>query len=185
MPVGPNFHLFMKGRDMNSNDPDLFSAQDTLRELRRHFAAINKLLLSWSQTLRSRREQTGARIVGMIQERSPETVREYRERLLSRMREILEGTQIDESRILTEAAIFADRTAVDEETVRLKSHITQMRETLELDVPAGRKLDFIVQEMNREANTIASKCNDGQLTRVVLEIKSEIEKIREQIQNIE
>ncbi len=123
--------------------------------------------------------------VTFIESRSPQTVEEYRERLTKRMQEILESKQIDESRILTEAAIYADHIATDEETVRLRSHIEQIRGMLEDDAPAGRKLDFIVQELNRETNTIGSKCNSGDITRAVLDMKSEIEKIREQVQNIE
>ena len=98
---------------------------------------------------------------------------------------MLADTKIDEQRILTEAAIFADKVAVDEETVRLRSHISQLKNLFEQDVPIGRKLDFLVQEMNREANTIGSKCTDLEISEYVIEIKSEIEKIREQIQNIE
>ena len=101
------------------------------------------------------------------------------------MQEILNGVEIDEQRILTEAAIFADKTAVAEETIRLRPHVAQMHEMLESDAPNGRKLDFIVQEMNREANTIGSKVSDAELAHVVVDIKGEIEKIREQIQNIE
>lgn len=123
--------------------------------------------------------------VAFIEKRSPQTVAEYRDRLTRKMQEILESTQIDEGRILTEAAIYADHVAVDEETVRLRSHISQMRGMLSGNSPVGRKLDFIVQELNRETNTIGSKCNDGEISKVVLEMKSEIEKIREQIQNIE
>ncbi len=123
--------------------------------------------------------------LAQIEERSPKTVLEYRERLTAKMREVLENTQIDESRILTEAAIFSDRVAIDEETVRLRSHIAQMREILKSTVPVGRKLDFIVQELNRETNTIGSKCSDSEITRIVLEVKAEVEKIREQVQNIE
>lgn len=123
--------------------------------------------------------------VSAVEERSPQTVSEYRERLRAKMLEILESTQIDDSRVLTEAAIFADRVAVDEETVRLRSHISQMRELLVGSGPVGRKLDFIVQELNRETNTIGSKCGDNEITRIVLDMKSEVEKIREQVQNIE
>ena len=123
--------------------------------------------------------------VAFVEQRSPKTVSEYRERLTRKMQEVLENAQLDESRILTEAALYADRIAVDEETVRLRSHISQMRDMLKSSVPVGRKLDFIVQELNRETNTIGSKCNDGEITKVVLETKSEIEKIREQVQNIE
>lgn len=123
--------------------------------------------------------------VAEVEERSPETVKEYREKLFARMSEILGDKNIDESRILTEAAIYADKVAVAEETVRLRSHIEQFRSILELTEPVGRKLDFLVQEMNRETNTIGSKANDLTLARVVVDMKSEIEKIREQIQNIE
>lgn len=125
------------------------------------------------------------RLVGLAEERSPQTVREYRERLETRLREILEDKSVDETRLVTEAAIFADKTAVAEETVRLHSHIAQLRELIEMDEPVGRKLDFLVQEFNREANTIGSKGNDLQMARIVVDLKSEIEKIREQIQNVE
>ncbi len=125
------------------------------------------------------------RLVGLAEERSPQTVREYRERLEARLREILEDRSVDETRLVTEAAIFADKTAVAEETVRLHSHIAQLRELIESDEPVGRKLDFLVQEFNREANTIGSKGNDLQMARIVVDLKSEIEKIREQIQNVE
>ena len=126
-----------------------------------------------------------AALVSKVEERSPETVAEYREKLCQRMEEVLENTQIDESRILTEAAIFADKVAVDEETVRLRSHLTQLEEMLTKGGAIGRKLDFLIQEFNREANTIGSKCSDVALSRVVVDIKGEIEKIREQVQNIE
>lgn len=125
------------------------------------------------------------RMVGEVETRSPERVKEYREKLLARMQEVLADTSIDETRILTEAAIYADKTAVDEETVRLRSHLHQMDEMLKETQPVGRKLDFLVQEMNREANTIGSKAGDVAMARIVVDIKSEIEKIREQIQNIE
>ena len=101
------------------------------------------------------------------------------------MQEALQSASIDESRILTEAAIFADKVAVDEETVRLRSHLSQLREMLQSGVPVGRKLDFLIQEINRESNTIGSKCSDLQIARDVVELKAEIEKIREQVQNIE
>lgn len=123
--------------------------------------------------------------VDFIDARSPETVNAYRQRLEEKIRELIGDTSIDEQRLLTETAIFADKVAVAEETVRLKSHIAQLTELLYSDAPAGRKLDFIVQEMNRETNTIGSKAQDIEITRTVVEIKSEIEKIREQIQNIE
>lgn len=123
--------------------------------------------------------------VSIVEERSPKLVEEYRKRLYERMREVLDGKQIDESRILLEAGIFSEKTAVDEETVRLRSHIAQFRSMLESAEPVGRKLDFLVQEMNRETNTIGSKVQDIEVTRIVVDQKSEIEKIREQVQNIE
>lgn len=123
--------------------------------------------------------------VDIVDERSPKIVEDYRKRLYDRMTEVLQGKEIDESRILLEAGIFADKTAVSEETVRLRSHIAQFREMLESGEPVGRKLDFLVQEMNRETNTIGSKVQDIEVTKIVVDQKSEIEKIREQIQNIE
>ena len=131
------------------------------------------------------RTATIEQLVSKVEERSPQTVAEYRARLEAKMAEILQNTQIEESRILTEAAIFADKVAVDEETVRLRSHIAQLREMLEQAGAVGRKLDFLIQEFNREANTIGSKCNDIDIARVVVDIKAEIEKIREQVQNLE
>ena len=124
-------------------------------------------------------------LVSVVEERSPQTVREYRQRLEARLRELLEDRNVDEQRLSTECAIFADKTAVDEETVRLRSHIAQFRTMLEDGSPIGRKMDFLIQEFNRESNTIGSKCNDAQLASVVVELKSEIEKIREQLQNVE
>ena len=120
-----------------------------------------------------------------VEERSPQCVTEYREKLEARMREILESATIEPQRILTEAAIFADKIAVDEETVRLHSHIAQFKEMLKKGGAIGRKLDFLVQELNREVNTIGSKANDLEITSIVVDIKAEIEKIREQVQNIE
>lgn len=123
--------------------------------------------------------------VAFVEERSPQTVREYREKIEQKIKELIGDVQIDEQRLLTETAIHADKIAVAEETVRLRSHITSLCSMLDEGGVIGRKLDFIVQEMNRETNTIGSKCQDMEITRVVVEIKSEIEKIREQIQNIE
>ena len=132
-----------------------------------------------------RRLDTIGAITRLIEERSPQTVAEYRQKLMARMQEVLQSASIDESRILTEAAIFADKVAVDEETVRLRSHLSQLREMLQSGVPVGRKLDFLIQEINRESNTIGSKCSDLQIARDVVDLKAEIEKIREQVQNIE
>ena len=134
--------------------------------------------------LRSR-GNTILELVSQVEAGNPQTVADYRARLETKMREVLENTSIDESRILTEAAIFADKVAVDEETVRLRSHLDQMNTMLSGDAAIGRKLDFLLQEMNREANTIGSKCTDVRLARVVVDIKAELEKIREQTQNIE
>lgn len=124
-------------------------------------------------------------VVGKVEERSPQTVAAYRQRLEAKMQEVLQSTTIDESRILTEAAIFADKIAVDEETVRLRSHIAQLRAMLASDEPVGRKLDFLIQEVNRECNTIGSKCSDLTIAQDVVNMKAEVEKIREQVQNME
>ena len=123
--------------------------------------------------------------VSVIEKNSPVTVEQYRERLLGKLNEVLGSSGIDESRILTEAAIFADKIAVDEETVRLRSHISQLRQMLKTGSPIGRKIDFLLQEFNREANTTGSKCQNSDIAHTVVDLKSEIEKIREQIQNIE
>ena len=131
------------------------------------------------------RLQTVEDYVSTVEKRSPETVQEYRERLYRKMCDVLQSSGVDEQRILLEAGIFADKVAVDEETVRLRSHVAQMRGMLETGSPIGRKMDFLVQEFNRESNTIGSKCNNSTITKTVIDLKSEIEKIREQIQNIE
>ena len=123
--------------------------------------------------------------VSFVEARSPRSVAEYREKLYAKMQEVLQSTTVDEARILTEAAIFADKVAVDEETVRLRSHMDQIRVMLRADEPIGRKLDFLMQEINRETNTIGSKCSDLKIARTVVDMKAELEKIREQIQNIE
>ena len=125
--------------------------------------------------------------VEKIEKRSPETVKNYSDRLYAKIKETLDGlgTDVDDQRILTEVAVFADKVAVDEETVRLKSHISQFRDLIDSDEPVGRKLDFLVQELNREVNTIGSKAQDLSITKMVVDMKAEIEKIREQIQNIE
>lgn len=123
--------------------------------------------------------------VGRVEERSPEVTKLHYDRLYAKISELLQDKNVDEQRLLTEAAIFADKTAVDEESVRLRSHISQYRELLELDEPIGKRLDFLIQEFNREVNTTGSKCNDLSITKIVLEMKATVEKIREQIQNIE
>ena len=134
--------------------------------------------------LRSR-GQTILEYVAQVEAGNGQTVIDYRTRLENKLKEVLANTAIDESRILTEAAIFADKVAVDEETVRLRSHLEQMNTMLTTGGAIGRKLDFLLQEMNRETNTIGSKCTDLKLTRIVVNIKAELEKIREQTQNIE
>ena len=131
------------------------------------------------------RGNTIAELVSQVEAGNAQTVIDYRTRLENKIREVLENTNIDESRILTEAAIFADKVAVDEETVRLRSHLEQMNTMLTTGGAVGRKLDFLLQEMNRETNTIGSKCTDVRLARIVVDIKAELEKIREQTQNIE
>ena len=140
-------------------------------------AALDKDLRSRGDTIRS--------LVAQVEQGNAQTDIDYRARLEAKLKEVLANTAIDESRILTEAAIFADKDAVDEETVRLRSHLQQMDTMLTTGGAVGRKLDFLLQEMNREANTIGSKCTDVRLARVVVDIKAELEKIREQTQNIE
>ena len=134
--------------------------------------------------LRSRGDKI-LELVANVEAGNAQTVIDYRARLEAKLKEVLANTSIDESRILTEAAIFADKVAVDEETVRLRSHLEQMNNMLTAGGAVGRKLDFLLQEMNREANTIGSKCTDVRLARIVVDIKAELEKIREQTQNIE
>ena len=131
------------------------------------------------------RLETISRLTGVVEENAPKTVAEYRARLEQKLQEVLATANIDESRVLTEAAIFADKIAVDEETVRLRSHISQLPGLTNGESPAGRKMDFLIQELNREANTIGSKCQNADIAHVVVELKAEIEKIREQIQNVE
>ena len=152
-----------------------FTGYDAMRS--REGQALENDLRSRGQTILS--------LVSQVEAGSAQTVADYRARLENKLREVLASTTIDEGRILTEAAIFADKVAVDEETVRLRSHLEQMDAMLTAGGSVGRKLDFLLQEMNREANTIGSKCSDVRLARLVVEIKAELEKIREQTQNIE
>ena len=182
-----------------SRMPDVFTVEkpevDEEQLLKDLLGVVNKALAGFDamrttegkaleNDLRSR-GQTIVSLVAQVEAGSSRTVLDYRTRLENKLREVLENTAIDESRILTEAAIFADKVAVDEETVRLRSHLEQMNNMLTTGGAIGRKLDFLLQEMNREANTIGSKCSDVRLARVVVEIKAELEKIREQTQNIE
>lgn len=178
---------------------DIFSVHKAPEDEEAIWAAVKTVLEKAVDAFIAMRETEGRRLyddvmsraavilelVGKIEARSPETVKEYRERLEAKLREVLSDTTIDEQRILTEAAIFADKVAVAEETVRLRSHFEQLKALLNAEEPSGRKMDFLVQEMNREANTIGSKAVDAQIAYLVVDIKAEIEKIREQIQNIE
>lgn len=182
-----------------SRYPDVLTvtkAEEDLDTLREDLCAVLEEALASYNAMRAKEGESMAQDIGarldhiealtaQVEQRSPETVREYREKLEGRMREVLQSTTIDEGRILTEAAIFADKVAVDEETVRLRSHLAQLREMLRAEEPVGRKLDFLIQEVNRESNTIGSKCSDVAIARVVVELKAEVEKIREQVQNIE
>ncbi len=174
---------------LEKQDADAEAVTAAIREItERALQAYDEMRVREGNKLRediSARLETIDSYVSEVERRSPETVREYRERLYRKMTEVLQNTALDEQRILLEAGIFADKVAVDEETVRLRSHIAQMRSMLSDGSPIGRKMDFLVQEFNRESNTIGSKCNDSAVTKIVIELKSEIEKIREQIQNIE
>ena len=182
-----------------SRMPDVFTVEkpevDEEQLLSDLLSVVNKALAGFDamrttegraleNDLRSR-GQTILSLVAQVEAGGAQTVQDYRTRLENKIKEVLANTAIDESRILTEAAIFADKVAVDEETVRLRSHLEQMNNMLSSGGAIGRKLDFLLQEMNREANTIGSKCTDVRLARVVVEIKAELEKIREQTQNIE
>ena len=168
--------------DVEQLQNDLLSVVDLA--LQAYDAMRVKEGLALEKDLRSR-AQTVLELVAKVEQMNPQTVSEYRTRLENKLKEVLENKQLDESRILTEAAIFADKVAVDEETVRLRSHLEQMDQMLSGNGGIGRKLDFLLQEMNREANTTGSKCTDVKVARIVVEIKAELEKIREQTQNIE
>ncbi len=179
--------------------PDVLTVERRELDKDKAAAALSEITAKAVEEFNAMREREGERLrrdmlgkletieglVFVVEERSPQTVKEYRDRLEARLRDILADRSLDEQRVITEAAIFADRTAVDEETVRLRSHIAQFRTMLEEGSPIGRKMDFLVQEFNRESNTIGSKCSDASLAKVVVDLKSEIEKIREQLQNVE
>ena len=182
-----------------SRFPDVFLVERTQEDLEAVSADICSVLeqaLSDFDAMRVRegeklcqdvlgRADTIEGLTARVEERSPGIVADYRARLTAKLNEVLQNTQLDEGRILTEAAIYADKVAVDEETVRLRSHLSQLRHMLGQGGAIGRKLDFLIQEFNREANTIGSKCSDIETAGYVVDIKAEIEKIREQIQNIE
>lgn len=179
--------------------PDVLTVERRELDKDKAAAALSEITAKAVEEFNAMREREGERLrrdmlgkletieglVSVVEVRSPQTVKEYRERLEARLHDILADRSLDEQRVITEAAIFADRTAVDEETVRLRSHIAQFRTMLEEGSPIGRKMDFLVQEFNRESNTIGSKCSDASLAKVVVDLKSEIEKIREQLQNVE
>ena len=151
-------------------------------------AEYDRMRLREGQKLREDVESRLVTIEALVTEvetHAPETVEAYHNRLRQKLESVLEGKDVDEARVITECAVFADRVAVDEETVRLRSHIAQMRQMLAAGSPFGRKADFLIQEFNRESNTIGSKCQNADIAKVVVDLKSEIEKIREQIQNIE
>ena len=173
--------------DKPQADADQLTA-DLLSVVDKALAAYDQMRitegLALENDLRSR-AATILELVAQVEELNPKTVSDYRKRLEEKMREVLENKSIDESSILTEAAIFADKVAVDEETVRLRSHLEQMDTMLAGSGGIGRKLDFLLQEMNREANTTGSKCSDVKVARIVVDIKAELEKLREQTQNIE
>ena len=170
-------------------DEDLETVSaDLCAVLEEALAAYNAMRAVEGQKLA---EDIGSRLdtiltyTGQVEERSPQTVAEYRAKLTARMQEVLQSATVDPQRILTEAAIYADKVAVDEETVRLRSHVSQLRTMLQSDEPMGRKMDFLIQEVNRESNTIGSKCSDVAIAQVVVGLKAEVEKMREQVQNVE
>ena len=179
--------------------PEIFSIKKVAKNEDEIWAAVQPALDAALDAFVAMREREGeemkndvlaradviAKAVEFIEKRSPETVNEYTEKLRARLQEVLQDRTVDEGRLLQEAAIYADKTAVAEETVRLRSHLQQLHNMLNSDEPIGRNLDFLVQEMNREANTIGSKAQNIEIARKVIIIKGEIEKIREQIQNIE
>ena len=185
--------------DLLSKFPDVFKVDkvpENLEELTADIHAVTEEALRDFDAMRCREgEKLEADLLGrldtledfthQVEQRSPQTVADYRARLTAKLQEVLADRQLDESRVLTEAAIFADKVAVDEETVRLHSHIAQFRDMLAGGSPIGRKLDFLIQELNRETNTIGSKCNNLEISTIVVNMKAEIEKIREQVQNIE
>ena len=190
---------FQVGPETLSRFPDVLTvtkADEDLESVSADLCAVLEEALAAYNTMRAVEgaklaEDIGNRLTaietytGQVEERSPQTVAEYRAKLTARMQEVLQSTTIDVQRILTEAAIYADKVAVAEETVRLRSHVAQLRTMLLSDEPMGRKMDFLIQEVNRESNTIGSKCNDVAIAQVVVNLKAEVEKMREQVQNIE
>ncbi|NEZ46002.1 YicC family protein [Clostridium niameyense] len=179
--------------------PEVISMKPKKEDLDEIWNMLNNPLNEAVNDLVNMREREGSKLyqdintkcenikvmVGKIEKRLPLVVKDYNKKVNERVRELLENSEVDENRIAMEVALFVDKSSIDEEIVRLNSHINQLKETLNLQEPIGRKLDFIVQEMNREANTIASKTTDLETVNLILNIKNEIEKIREQVQNIE
>ena len=182
-----------------SRFPDVFRVEKTPEDLEQLTADIRSVAKNAVADFNAMRQREGGKLAEdllsrldtleqltqQVERRSPETVEAYRQRLTARIQEVLAERQIEESRILTEAAIYADKVAVAEETVRLHSHIGQFRDMVASGGVIGRKLDFLIQEMNRETNTTGSKCNDLELSTIVVDMKAELEKIREQVQNVE
>lgn len=178
---------------------DVFNIERKEQDKEKILADASEVLSSALNDLIKSRETEGCRlsvffrecianirgIVDFIAERSPDTVNEYKERMIGRISELLNAVPYDEGRLLTEVAIFSDKVNITEEIIRFRSHLQEFETLLESNVPVGRKLDFIIQELNREANTMGSKCNDFEISKRVIELKSEIEKLREQVQNIE
>ena len=182
-----------------SRYPDLFSVHKTPENEEEIWSAVSQVLAAATDRFLEMRRQEGERmkadvlgraakimeLVAEIEQRSPESVSEYEKKLRQKIQEMLGDTQVDEQRLLTETAIFADKVAVAEETVRLRSHVEQLRGMLQREKPTGKDMDFLMQEFNRESNTIGSKCSDLAISEVVVALKGEVEKIREQVQNIE
>lgn len=182
-----------------SRFPDVFNIEKPEQDKERIIADTKEVLSLALDDISANRSREGARlyeffeetisgvenIIDIIEQRSPLTVEEHKTRMKERMEEILSGVEYDEARLLTEVAIFSDKVNITEEIVRFRSHLKEFRALLNSDIPVGRKLDFTVQELNREANTMGSKCNDFEIGKAVVDLKSEIEKLREQIQNIE
>lgn len=179
--------------------PDLFAVEKKEQDREKIMEDTKQVLLCALDDLTQNRMREGERLfqfftgaignlestLSVIDARSPETVEEYRARIKERIEELLDGVQVEESRLLTEVAIFADKINVTEELVRFRSHLKEFRLLLESEQPVGRKLEFVIQELNREANTIGSKCNDFTIAKAVVDVKAELEKLREQVQNIE
>lgn len=179
--------------------PDIFRAERLEEDEDKLWEAVSSVVRAALDEFTAMREREGERIekdltdrieymrsvAAKVEQRSPETVEEYKNRLYTKIKEVLDGKEVDEARVLTEVAIFADKVAVNEETVRLCSHFDEFYKIISSDEPAGRRLDFLIQEINREINTTGSKANDIEIARYVVELKGETEKLREQVQNIE